>query len=501
MRRGSITVFLALVLSLMLSLVSAGLQSVRNASARTQILNSLDIGLYSLFAQYDRTLLEDYDLFFLNASGSQGTPDLASVYDNLESYIKPVLRQNGQKLSLLQGGFTGYRLATDQDGEVFYRQAVKYMKDTLGARGIQMLVEKFQEKQGQVSSAEEAGRQAEEGNTLENYEAEMNEAARNSEAARQAEEAAQNAGNEEFTSGSETAGVPADPGVEQPASNVTNPIPVLKRIRRMGLLDLVVPADKGISENSVDKKTLLSGRKRASGMDMPGKAQKDSSWSSGLLFQQYLSDKLGSYMEPASGALCYQMEYLLCGKDSDRENLKATAARLLLVREGVNAASLMSDPAKRAQVQALALAIASGFLIPPAAVIIEAALILCWSFAESILDLRELLHGGKVPLVKSAQDWQLSLENLPELLDRLDSGRRSSEDGISYEDYLQILLLTQSRQEKLTRGMDMVELSVRSRTGQENFRLDCCIEAIEASVDIRSGGRKTYTATKQYSYT
>ena len=49
MRRGSITVFLALVLSLMLSLVSAGLQSVRNASARTQILNSLDIGLYSLF--------------------------------------------------------------------------------------------------------------------------------------------------------------------------------------------------------------------------------------------------------------------------------------------------------------------------------------------------------------------------------------------------------------------------------------------------------------------
>ena len=130
------------------------------------------------------------------------------MYDNLESYIKPVLRQNGQKLSLIQGGFTGYRLATDQDGEVFYRQAVKYMKDTLGARGIQMLVEKFQEKQGQVSSAEEAGRQAEEGNTLENYEAEMNEAARNSEAARQAEEAAENAGNEEFTSGFGNGGRP-----------------------------------------------------------------------------------------------------------------------------------------------------------------------------------------------------------------------------------------------------------------------------------------------------
>ena len=49
------------------------------------------------------------------------------------------------------------------------------------------------------------------------------------------------------------------------------------------------------------------------------------------------------------------MEYLLCGKDSDRENLKATAARLLLVREGVNAACLMADQGKRAQIQALLL--------------------------------------------------------------------------------------------------------------------------------------------------
>lgn len=34
----------------------------------------------------------------------------------------------------------------------------------------------------------------------------------------------------------------------------------------------------------------------------------------------------------------------------------------------------MADAGKRAQIQALALAIASGFLIPPAAVAIEAAL-------------------------------------------------------------------------------------------------------------------------------
>ena len=61
--RGSITLFLALILSLLLSLVCTSIESVRMASARTQILNSMDIGLYSVFGQYDRKLLEEYDLF------------------------------------------------------------------------------------------------------------------------------------------------------------------------------------------------------------------------------------------------------------------------------------------------------------------------------------------------------------------------------------------------------------------------------------------------------
>lgn len=64
MKRGSITIFLALILSLLLSLVCTSIESVRMAAARTQILNSMDIGLYSLFGQYDRILLKDYDLFF-----------------------------------------------------------------------------------------------------------------------------------------------------------------------------------------------------------------------------------------------------------------------------------------------------------------------------------------------------------------------------------------------------------------------------------------------------
>ena len=133
-KKGSITIFLALILSLVLSLVCASIESVRMAAARTQILNSMDIGLYSLFGQYDRTLLEDYELFALYAGGKEEL-DMASVYDDFQTYMKPVLKQNSQKLELLQGGFNGYQLLSDGKGEIFYQQAVQYMRETLGSRG------------------------------------------------------------------------------------------------------------------------------------------------------------------------------------------------------------------------------------------------------------------------------------------------------------------------------------------------------------------------------
>ena len=99
-KRGSITLFLTLMLSLLLSLVSTSIQSVQMAAARTQILNGMDIGLYSLFGQYDKNLLEKYELFAVDGSFGGGSLDMAGVYDNLEFYMKPVLKQNSQKLSV-----------------------------------------------------------------------------------------------------------------------------------------------------------------------------------------------------------------------------------------------------------------------------------------------------------------------------------------------------------------------------------------------------------------
>ena len=487
-KRGSITVFLALILSLVTALVCTGIESVRMAAARTQILNGADIGLYSLFGQFDREMLKDYDLFLLDGSCGEGSLDLASVYDNFSSYMKPVLKQNSQKLSVVQGGFSAYRLLTDERGEPFYNQVVQYMKETLGSQGVSLLLDKMKDRKEKTEQAEQAGQQAENGDIIENYDAEMEENNRkNEEALAEAEKNPEGGELED------------EDNVTAPPQKVVNPISIIRRIRKMGILELVIPGNKGVYDGQVQAGTLLSRREKQKGMPMYEPEKTDTSYTSQILFQQYLMEKLGNYSAPGQGGLKYQTEYILSGKTGDIENLKSVARRLLLIREGVNMVHLVSDGTKRAQAAGLASAIASAFLIPPATGVIEAALLLCWAFGESILDVRELFDGGKVPLVKSASDWQLSLENLPELLNGLDSVRRGSEDGMSYEDYLQVLLLGVSREEKITRAMDMIELCVREK-GRKNFRMDFCIVAAEISVDVKANKRKVFNVTRAYGY-
>ncbi len=396
----------------------------------------MDIGLYSVFGQYDRKLLEEYDLFALDGSMGGGQLNLAKICDNLESYMKPVLKQNSQKLELHQSGLTGYRLLTDECGEVFYQQIVQYMQETLGSQGVQLLLNKMSDRERKTEEADLKAKQAETGGSIDRYDSEMNQASQKS------RQAAQEAENRQQQEGQ----ISTQPAPTQPQAD--NPISIIKRIMKMGILELVLPPGREISTRTVSKDTMVSERQLQQGMEMPDGVTADSSYTSGVLFQQYLMNHLGNYTDPSKESLAYQMEYVFGGRDNDIDNLKSVASKLLFIREGVNFACLMADNVKRTEAQALAAAIASGFLVPPAAVVIESALLLCWAFAESVLDVRELFAGGKIPLVKTSADWQISLSNLSSLMEGLDSMRKNNEHGLSYEDYLQVLILPVSKERK-----------------------------------------------------
>ena len=287
------------------------------------------------------------------------------LFRSLESYMKPVMKQNSQKLSVQQGGISGYLLMTDSDGEVFYQQAVQYMKETLGSHGAKLLLNKIRGMQKKTIAAEKRGNEIESKGTIENYESEMDSAQQKSQALLE-EKKKQEEQNQQDQNGFTDGKMLPSVVEENSPAKVENPIPAIRRIRWMGILDLVLPAGAEVSNKKVKKKELVSGRKLEAGLAMEDTVKTDGTLISQVLYQQYLVEKLGNYMEPGKGGLSYQIEYIIGRKNSDEANLKSIAKKLLLVREGINAAYIMSDSLMMAQVQALAAAIAASFLIPAA---------------------------------------------------------------------------------------------------------------------------------------
>ncbi len=471
--RGSVTVFLALVLSLLVSLVAGCLASVQMACARVQVINATDVGLYSLFAQYDTCMLEEYNLFYLDAGYGEGKLNLSHAYDTALSYTKPILQQNSQNLALTSGGITGFRLATDNDGQSFRAQAVSSVRETLGVETVQALLSMVTGGSEQIDDQQ---------NTLEEVQANNNYEAYDQAMAQQQEGGDGEEGQE-----------------EKPAEPVDNPIDIIRKVQEMGILQLVLTDPSNLSSKTADLSTLASHRQLQTGFGIYEGEPPSDSVTDDLLFQEYLLKHLGNYRKPANdGLLSYSMEYIIGKTDSDTENLKAVANRLLLIREGINLVYLLSDGVKRSEATALATAISAG--IPVVAGIIEMLLLTCWAYGESILDVRGLLDGCKVPLMKNAQTWQLELSQLSHILTNLDAARKNDDKGVSYEDYLRILLFMEKEDSKTMKCLDAFELTVRGREGHEQFQMDACVDAMELTFDVSANHRKTFRITRQYCY-
>ena len=67
-QKGSITIFLSLVCILFLSLICAAAESARVQGAKAQSANITGMGNFSLLAEFDRKLLEKYNIFSLDAA-------------------------------------------------------------------------------------------------------------------------------------------------------------------------------------------------------------------------------------------------------------------------------------------------------------------------------------------------------------------------------------------------------------------------------------------------
>lgn len=199
----------------------------------------------------------------------------------------------------------------------------------------------------------------------------------------------------------------------------------------------------------------------------------------GLFFREYLLKQFSDYRNQSeSEVLQYEMEYLVAGKDSDVANLAGVAERMLAIREVANYIYLKGDAEKTALANTIAL-VTAGWTANPAVVkVVEEGILVAWAFSESIKDVKTLLKGGKVPFLKGNAEWTLDVGALSESFAKEEESK-TSESGLSYGDYLRILLYL-TGQEKLTyRAMNLMEQNIRRLPDRENFRMDCMIGSME----------------------
>lgn len=438
-KRGEITVFVSLMLSVLLFFFQAAFQSARYAMLRSEMQETLELAEYSVLSEYHRELLENYGLFYLDLSYGGGAEETAYLEQRLTEFLNENLSAGETK-----GLDTwDYARMTDGRGTAYYEQAVAYMKQKMGASLLQKLKE-----------YEEYGRQAAE-NEADYGEADARESQNLDELKRRREK-------EE------------EKGTPDPVSN-TN------RLKQGSILHLVVKDPDKISGKQADlsaapsSRTLLTGA-GARGRNSPGVGND-------VFFLAYLLEHFSDAAEflaedKESGAwLDYQLEYLIAGKDTDIANLEAVCGRLLAIREGMNYVYLLSDTAKVAECTALATALVGATLIPGLVEALKQVLLLAWAFAESVLDVRMLLNGKRTAFYKDSSTWKLSLSRALDLGSLSDFDEREDAHGLMYQDYLGILLTLTGREKKIMRSLDAVEGVIREKSGGQWFYTDQCVDA------------------------
>ena len=285
---------------------------------------------------------------------------------------------------------------------------------------------------------------------------------------------------------------------ELPAEN--NPLADIVDIQAQALLNLVSPEGFTLSSKAVKSEETVSNRKLRQGYGTM--KEKDNGAGDTIFFNLYLIDKFGNAANKKKNTvLDYEMEYLLGGKASDKDNLEYVIGRIRILRFAVNYGYLLTDKDMQMEVDTLATTLSAVFLSPEIRPVIKHALLLAWAYGESLTDVKTLLAGKKVPAVKSKESWNLTLDSLLELSkNRSIPEGKETEEGNSYEQYLQMMLVLKSKEELSMRALDLVEMNLRSGMEKTFFRADACVSGADFDMTcyLRRGIRYQYHILYQY---
>jgi len=259
------------------------------------------------------------------------------------------------------------------------------------------------------------------------------------------------------------------------------------------ILELVIPPDRTLSHTSIDtiafpSKTSVSER-----------LGENTGLIDAVIMDEYAVRFFTDFTDKSEKEVQYELEYIIAGLDNDTSNLRSVLLKILAIREGLNYIHIVTDKNKMDQVNTLANIISGVFGVPALSVLISCLIIGVWALAESIIDIRALLAGKKVPIYKTASDWKLSLDSLlasggsggssePPLLKKPEKGEEAEDEsdgkGIDYEAYLRLMLLVEDGVVQDYRMMDMIQHNIGYK--KKDFLMNKMIYGMNISVQCTS---------------
>lgn len=476
MRKGSMTVFMGMSIMLILSIFFSLLEVVHYRALKKEAVIVTKIGIESMFADYNRPMWEDFGILAMDAGYCNSEMDLNKVTDRIRSYLESNLTLedtlfggNHLVMDTTKCELSGYTLITDDDGKYFIKQCAD--------AGLADIPENT------LDSLRDSAEQIEEDESSDVDIDAMLDDGQNAIAGTEDESGTQDEGDD---SGVETGLRPEDVkgGLsESEIESAGNPIESISEFKTSGILAQVMPDGMEVSEKEFNADRLSQRKTKKGTIAQDISVGVDDQ----LLFEYYLLNKFGCCGDSKGhSGIDYELEYIISGKDDDKSNLESVVTRILALRSAANLGSLMADGAKLAQAESLAISLGGISANPVVVELIKVGIIAAWVYVESILDVRTLLSGGKIVIVKTPADWTSTLPTLGACLSGAYKAKES-ETGISYKGYLGGMLLLISKKDCSFRAMDLIENELHTMEDYKQVKMDNMIVYAELE-----GGYEAY---------
>lgn len=224
------------------------------------------------------------------------------------------------------------------------------------------------------------------------------------------------------------------------------------------------------------------------------------------LFTEYIGERFDSFAEAGNngggqnddGGLKYDLEFILCGYESDDDNLSATLHEIVNMRQGVNMMSLMADSEKKKEAHIMAATLlgftGSNGLIKAGQLLILTA----WAYAESVMDAKRLVNGEKLDFYKAKADWKMSLSKVIAFDYSINDFDKKTKGLLSYKDYVKFLIMIQRESALYYGTMSAMELRLVA-AGYEKFRMENFLYAVCGQASFLINGQ-AYDRKFEYAY-